>query len=126
MTASNSLLPPACFFKCTQILLCFKGLYLQILQHVDINHLLLSSQVAPTTEIVLVPITGKGGQYPGLYIFTTPTRLYRPVRNLALQETEYIGTFEQVYMDIAVTPSEIHEKVCRTLVSMGIVSDNYR
>ncbi|XP_063964205.1 DNA-directed RNA polymerase I subunit RPA2-like [Lytechinus pictus] len=68
------------------------------------------SGVCQTTEIVLVPVSGKGGQYPGLYIFTTPSRLYRPVRNLALQETEYIGTFEQVYMDIAVSPAEIHQK----------------
>ena len=34
-----------------------------------------------------------------------------PVRNLATNTTELIGSFEQVYMDIAVDPSEVHEGV---------------
>lgn len=77
--------------------------------------------VSPMAEIVLVPVTGKGGQYPGLFIFTTPARLYRPVRNLALKATELIGTFEQVYMDIAVTPSEIHDKTTHVELHEGSI-----
>ena len=34
-----------------------------------------------------------------------------PVRNLATNTTELIGSFEQVYMDIAMDPSEVHEGV---------------
>ncbi|XP_071484043.1 DNA-directed RNA polymerase I subunit RPA2-like [Diadema antillarum] len=78
--------------------------------------------VSSTTEIVLVQSNGKlGGQYPGLYIFTTPARLMRPVRNLALKTTEMIGTFEQVYMDIAVTPSEAHEKTTHLELGEGSI-----
>ena len=36
------------------------------------------------------------GQYPGLFIFTGPTRMVRPVRNVGFDKTEMIGTFEQV------------------------------
>lgn len=53
-------------------------------------------RVPPWTEIVLVPYTGKASLYPALYLFTTPCRMVRPVRNLALGQQELIGTFEQV------------------------------
>ena len=36
------------------------------------------------------------GQYPGLFIFTGPTRMVRAVRNIGFDKTEMIGTFEQV------------------------------
>nr|CAD2181756.1 unnamed protein product [Meloidogyne enterolobii] len=46
-------------------------------------------------------------QYPGLYIYTLPGRLYRPVKNLLLNgQTEYIGMFEQVYLSIVIDPDE--------------------
>ena len=61
-------------------------------------------------EIGYVPPI-KDGQFPGLYLFTTPARMMRPVRNLATNTTEMIGSFEQVYMDIAVDPSEVHQGV---------------
>ncbi|XP_033111134.1 DNA-directed RNA polymerase I subunit RPA2-like [Anneissia japonica] len=67
--------------------------------------------VPSTMEIVLVVRTTKASQYPGLFLFTTPARMMRPVFNLAGAKTELIGTFEQVYMDIAVTPSEAHPGV---------------
>ena len=35
----------------------------------------------------------------------------RPVRNLATSSVEMIGTFEQCYLNICVTPSEAHEGV---------------
>ena len=38
----------------------------------------------------------KAGQYPGLFIFTGPSRMMRPVVNLAMNDIELIGTFEQV------------------------------
>lgn len=53
-------------------------------------------KIPPWTEIVLVPKTGKASLYPGLFLFTTPCRMVRPVRNLALGNQELIGTFEQV------------------------------
>lgn len=59
-------------------------------------------------------------QYAGLYLFTEPSRLIRPVLNVNAETTEYIGmllflfymqslflgTFEQVYMSICVRPDE--------------------
>lgn len=47
-------------------------------------------------EVVLVPMTGKPSLYPGLFLFTTPCRLVRPVQNLELGKEELIGTMEQV------------------------------
>uniref|UniRef100_A0A4W3IYD8 DNA-directed RNA polymerase subunit beta n=1 Tax=Callorhinchus milii TaxID=7868 RepID=A0A4W3IYD8_CALMI len=58
-------------------------------------------------EIVLIPMTGKPSIYPGLYLFTTPCRMIRPVRNLALGKEELIGTLEQLYMNIAITEQDI-------------------
>ena len=37
--------------------------------------------------------------------------MVRPVINLGLGKIEMIGTFEQVYMDICITPEEAHEGV---------------
>uniref|UniRef100_A0A6J0UTI0 DNA-directed RNA polymerase subunit beta n=1 Tax=Pogona vitticeps TaxID=103695 RepID=A0A6J0UTI0_9SAUR len=59
------------------------------------------------TEVVLIPMTGKPSLYPGLFIFTTPCRMMRPVRNLSLGKEEWIGTMEQVFMNIAVSEDEI-------------------
>uniref|UniRef100_A0A3B4BB91 DNA-directed RNA polymerase subunit beta n=1 Tax=Periophthalmus magnuspinnatus TaxID=409849 RepID=A0A3B4BB91_9GOBI len=59
------------------------------------------------TEIVLVPQTGKASLYPGLFLFTTPCRMVRPVRNLALGKEELIGTFEQLYINVGILEDEI-------------------
>lgn len=58
--------------------------------------MLKEKKIPPWTEIVLVPQTSKASMYPGLYLFTTPCRMVRPVHNLALGQQELIGTFEQV------------------------------
>ena len=52
-------------------------------------------QVTDTLEIGLVPML-KRGQYPGLFLFSTPSRMVRPVINLATNVIEMIGSFEQV------------------------------
>ena len=57
-------------------------------------------------EIGLVK-PSQGGQYPGLYIWTTPAKMMRPVKHLATGVVELIGCFEQIYLDIAVLPSEV-------------------
>ncbi len=63
-------------------------------------------QVSPLLEICLVPKTRVASQYPCLVLFNTVARMMRPVQNLAQNRTEMIGSFEQVYMNICVTPSE--------------------
>ncbi|KAL5006288.1 hypothetical protein ScPMuIL_015094 [Solemya velum] len=69
------------------------------------------NKVSPLIEICLIPPTEVASQYPGLYIFSTSARLMRPVKNLALNSMEMIGTFEQVYMDISVVSSETYPGV---------------
>ncbi|KAF8524756.1 beta and beta-prime subunits of DNA dependent RNA-polymerase [Gautieria morchelliformis] len=59
-------------------------------------------------EIGLVPAR-KGGQYPGLFLFAGRARMMRPVVYLGggVTDVDAVGTFEQVYMDIAVRRDEI-------------------
>lgn len=69
-------------------------------------------RVPKTLEIVLVPIKEVKCQYPGLFLFTGPARMMRPVLNLSANNIELIGTFEQVYLDICVKPKEIYNGNC--------------
>lgn len=62
-----------------------------------------------TLELGLVP-AGVSKQYPGLYMWTTPSRMMRPVKYLATGDIEYIGSFEQVYMNIAVLDEDRKDK----------------
>ncbi|XP_041646218.1 DNA-directed RNA polymerase I subunit RPA2 [Cheilinus undulatus] len=68
-------------------------------------------KIPPWTEVVLVPKTGKASLYPGLFLFTTPCRMVRPVRNLALGREELIGTFEQLYINVGVMEDEVETGV---------------
>lgn len=68
-------------------------------------------QVPNTLEIVLVVAKSTVGQFPGLYLFTGPARMMRPVYNLAAKQIELIGTLEQVYMDICVSVEEAYPAV---------------
>ena len=61
-------------------------------------------------EVGYVPVT-KGGQYPGLYLFTSRSRMMRPVTYLQNGKVDHLGTFEQVYMDVACTQGEIEKGV---------------
>ena len=49
--------------------------------------------------------------YPGLYLFTNPGRMMRPVKNLSTNDIEYIGTMEQCYLHVCVKPEEFVENV---------------
>jgi DNA-directed RNA polymerase I subunit RPA2 len=61
-------------------------------------------------EIGYVP-PSEGGQYPGLYLFSNRSRMMRPVKYLGNGLDDQVGSFEQVYMDIAVKPEEIEKGV---------------
>lgn len=61
-------------------------------------------------EIGLVP-ESKGGQYPGLFLFSSRARMMRPVKFLPNGKDDQVGSFEQVYMNIAVKPDEIEPGV---------------
>ncbi|XP_074576381.1 DNA-directed RNA polymerase I subunit 2-like [Curcuma longa] len=69
-----------------------------------IRSLKLSAWIPEDLEVGYVPLSF-GGAYPGLYLFTNPSRFIRPVRNLAHvndggNDIELIGSFEQVFMEI--------------------------
>ncbi|TFY76650.1 hypothetical protein EWM64_g7363 [Hericium alpestre] len=61
-------------------------------------------------EIGYVP-PSEGGQYPGLFLFSSCARMMRPVKYVANGKNDQIGSFEQVYMDIAIKPEEIEQGV---------------
>lgn len=71
-------------------------------------------------EICLIPETKSPTQFPGVYIFTNIFRMMRPVINRKLNVYEYIGSFEQVYMDICIKDSEAikgrttHQEISQT------------
>lgn len=65
--------------------------------------------IPETLEIVLVPLKKTVSQYPGLYLFTGPARMMRPLMNLCKNKVELVGTFEQVYMDVCVTQDEAYK-----------------
>ncbi|KVI11384.1 DNA-directed RNA polymerase, subunit 2 [Cynara cardunculus var. scolymus] len=63
-----------------------------------------TSAIPEDLEVGYVPIS-MGGAFPGLYLFTSPSRFVRPVRQKFLppegnNNIELIGPFEQVYMEI--------------------------
>lgn len=72
-----------------------------------VNHLRklkLSATIPEDLEVGHVPLS-MGGAYPGLYLFTSPSRFLRPVRNICVppeagNSVELIGPFEQVFMEI--------------------------
>jgi len=57
-------------------------------------------------EIGYVP-PSNGGSYPGVYMASAPARMVRPVKYLALEKEDFVGTHEQPYMSIACLESEL-------------------
>lgn len=59
--------------------------------------------VPDVLEVALI-LPSPGGLFPGLFLFTTPSRMLRPVhqRTSQSQSVEMIGTLEQVFMDISI------------------------
>ena len=51
--------------------------------------------VAPNLEVGYVP-RSNGGQFPGLYLFSSVARMTRPVHSLAVDKIDWVGPFEQV------------------------------
>jgi DNA-directed RNA polymerase I subunit RPA2 len=65
-----------------------------------------SHKVPKELEIGYFPIS-RGGQYPGIYMASSPARMVRPVKYLPLDMEDYVGPLEQPYMSIAVIEREI-------------------
>ena len=61
-----------------------------------------TSKVPLNLEIAYVPprFQNYGGAFPGIYVFSTPSRMLRPVTQHPGGKTEFIGSLEQVFMHI--------------------------
>jgi len=65
-----------------------------------------SHNVPLDLEIGYIPASN-GGQYPGIYMFSSPARMLRPVKYLPLEKQDIVGSFEQPFMSIACTETEV-------------------
>lgn len=65
-----------------------------------------SHNVPTDIEIGYIP-NSRGGQYPGIYMFSQAARMFRPVKYIPLNSVDYVGPFEQPHMSIACTTPEI-------------------
>lgn len=59
--------------------------------------------VPPDLEVALVSYE-RGGPFPGLFLFTGPARMIRPVMQLPSGSSELIGTLEQINLHIRSAP----------------------
>jgi DNA-directed RNA polymerase I subunit RPA2 len=75
----------------------------QLLRHWKVNG---ERNVPVEIEIGHVPISN-GGLYAGVYLFSQPSRMIRPVKYLASDKLDYVGPFEQQYMNIACTDEDV-------------------
>ena len=64
-----------------------------------------SKEIPEFTEVAMIPHS-QGGLYPGIFIFTGPSRMMRPVGYSGSADHDvgkvYIGTLEQVYLEVAI------------------------
>ncbi|PNJ20048.1 POLR1B isoform 7 [Pongo abelii] len=90
-----------------QLFLMFLKGSLPLMELPTDHTVLREKRIPPWTEVVLIPMTGKPSLYPGLFLFTTPCRLVRPVQNLELGKEELIGTMEQIFMNVAIFEDEV-------------------
>lgn len=51
------------------------------------------------TEVVHIPAL-LGGVFPGIHIYTEPARMMRPVRDIHTKAVQYIGSLEQLHLDV--------------------------
>ncbi|CAL0303647.1 unnamed protein product [Lupinus luteus] len=76
----------------------------KVVAHIRAFKVSSSEEIPDDLEVGYVPLS-MGGAYPGLYLFTSPSRFVRPVRNISIpsdggKNIELIGPFEQVFMEI--------------------------
>jgi DNA-directed RNA polymerase I subunit RPA2 len=57
-------------------------------------------------EIGFVP-TSNRGLYPGLFLFSQASRMMRPVKYLPLDKEDFVGPFEQPFMEIACVANDV-------------------
>lgn len=75
----------------------------QLLRHWKVRN---EHRIPKELEIGFVPISN-GGLYPGLYMFSGTSRMIRPVKYLPADSLDFVGPFEQQYMTIACTETDV-------------------
>lgn len=97
------------------VVVMLEGRVIGHIRHTDITRieqklrlLKIAGETLPKMLEIAVVAPTKLGQYPGVFLFVGPARMMRPVINLAANAVEYIGTFEQVYMEICIAPEEAY------------------
>ena len=75
----------------------------QLLRHWKVRD---EKRIPKELEIGFVP-TSNGGLYAGVYMFSGPARMIRPVKYLPADKVDFVGPFEQQYMTIACTETDI-------------------
>ena len=75
----------------------------QLLRHWKVNG---EHNIPNELEIGHIP-TSNGGLYPGLYLFSDPSRMLRPVKYIPADKLDYVGPLEQQYMNIACVDADI-------------------
>ena len=55
--------------------------------------------VPPDLEVAHIPYE-RGGPYPGVFVFSAPARMIRPVLQMESGARELIGTLEQIDLNI--------------------------
>ena len=73
----------------------------KIANHIRLMKFDTESKVPITLEVAFLPFTLSGCQYPGIYLATHQCRMIRPVINFEANALEYIGSLEQMYLDVA-------------------------
>ncbi|CAL4133379.1 unnamed protein product, partial [Meganyctiphanes norvegica] len=63
------------------------------------------------TEIIPIEKRKYGSQYPALFLVTSVSRMMRPVINLDTKSIEFIGTLEQNFLNVAVSPEQIEDGI---------------
>jgi DNA-directed RNA polymerase beta subunit len=67
--------------------------------------------VPASTEVALIMPGNPGAPYPGLYLFTCPARLVRPVLHRGTGRTELVGPLEQGFLDVACLAEDVRNGV---------------
>lgn len=77
--------------------------------------------VDPTVEIAYIPVGRCAGAFAGIFIFTQPGRLLRPVLQVDTDRVEWIGPMEQVFMSIACLPTDLRQDHTHIELEAGVM-----
>lgn len=77
--------------------------------------------IPPHMEVAHIPFE-RGGPYPGIYLYTAPARMHRPVAHLATGMREMLGSLEQSHLNVRYLMSPATSKYFAASVSCNVLS----